>query len=271
MNAPVPENHLDRAIRATARSQAAMPDLLRALTEGEIWFLMEHHPDLAGEELRIENGSPLPFIIMEDDKGKIVPLFSSGERLDEALKKPNAPKKKFMAGAMPARQAMEILGVMNFRAVINQGCATGFVTIGPKLMRDLADGTALQPMPMDSGQQVTRSFSLLNPADYPTNLIQPLFEHLRRHANFRAAWVFGEAKGAAPASSLPKYYLLVLMQPRDEKLFHDFNLIAQAAKGKQWEVELSLANETDEAEIAHVFQQAMPFFKAADYQPPKAP
>lgn len=271
MNPPVRDNDLDRAIRSVARSQSAMPDLLRALSAGEIWFLMKYHPELEGGEMSFQNGSPLPFVMMQDRKGKIVPLFSSSKRLDEAMRSPGAPKEKLMAGTMPVRQAMEILGAMNFRAVINQGCATGGITIGPDLMRDVADGTALKPLPLDPGPQTTKRFSLIDPADYPTNLIQPLFEHLRKHANFRAAWVFGEDKDATPVAGQPKYYLLVLMQPRDEKLFHDFNLIAQAAGGKEGEVELSLAQETDEAEIARVFQRAKPFFTASDYHPPKVP
>lgn len=268
MNPPFPDNALDRALRAAARSQSALPALFRALTEGDIWFLMEYHPELEGEELSIENGSPLPFVVMQDDQGKIVPLFSSGERLDEAMSRPGAPEEKFMAGTMPARQAMEILGAMKFRAVINQGCATGNITIGPDLMRDLANGTALTPPPKSSNPPVNKTFSLINPADYPIDLIQPLFEHMRQHPEFKAAWVFGEAGNETGASGLPVFYVLVLMQPPDEKLFHDFNIVAQAAKGKKCEVELSLTNPEDKAEIARTFRQAHPFFVAPGYHPP---
>src|SRR5262249_27384918 len=141
-------------------------------------FNTTYHPELEGEEIAIENGSPPPFVVMKDGKGEIVPLFSSSERLDEAMESPGAPKNKFLAGTMPVRQAMEILSLMKVRAVINQGCATGRVTIGPDLMRDLANGTALKPLSVEPGEQTTRSFSLINPADYPTDLIQPLFEHM---------------------------------------------------------------------------------------------
>lgn len=270
MNAPLPENDLDRAIRALARSQSAMPDLLRALSEGDIWFLMEFHPDLEGTELSIENGSPLPFVIMQDDQGQIVPLFSSGERLDEAMQSPGAPKKKFMAGTMPALQAMDILGAMQLRAVINKGCATGSVAIGPDLMRDLADGSALRPPAREGHEPVEKTLNKIDPADYPTDLIQPLFEHMRKHPQFRAAWVFGDAQNQVQPGVLPKYYVLVLMQPVNEPLFHDFNIVAQAAKGKKCEVELSLTDPEDKAEIVRVFLQAQPFFLAPDYHPPKA-
>lgn len=270
MNAPIPENDLDRAIRALIRSQSAMPDLLRALSAGDIWFLMEFHPDLEGAELSIENGDPLPFIILQDDQGQIVPLFSSGERLDEAMRSPGAPKKKFMAGMMPVQQAMTILGAMKLRAMINQGCATGNIIIGPDLMRDVANGTVLKPQPKVNNRPVEKTLCQIDPADYPTDLIQPLFEHMRQHHQFRAAWVFGEAKGKQPPEALPKYYVLVLMQPVDEQLFHEFNIVAQAAKRKWCEVELSLTDPDNKAEIVRVFLQAQPFFLAPDYHPPRA-
>jgi len=39
------------------------------------------------------------------------------------------------------------LGRAELRAVINKSCATGELIIPPNLMRELADGTALQPLP----------------------------------------------------------------------------------------------------------------------------
>jgi hypothetical protein len=117
---------------------------------------------------------------------------------------------------------------------------------------------------------VEKVLTRLDPADYPTNLIQPLFEHLRRHANFRAAWVFGPPKSAGNAKGKPVYQLTILMEPRDAALFHDFNMVAQAAKGAACEVELTLLDETDAAVIAGLFQQARPFYVAANYRAPDA-
>jgi hypothetical protein len=51
---------------------------------------------------------------------------------------------KDLAAAMPAVQMLEILGKAELRAVINELCATGEITLPPNLMRDLADGSALR-------------------------------------------------------------------------------------------------------------------------------
>lgn len=54
------------------------------------------------------------------------------------------------------------------RSVINKSCATGELTLLPNLMRDLADGTVLKPLPADKEER--RTLQILNPADYPTDL-----------------------------------------------------------------------------------------------------
>jgi hypothetical protein len=118
---------------------------------------------------------------------------------------------------------------------------------------------------------VTKTLGILDAADYPTYLIQPLFEILRQHGQFKAAWIFGPPKSAPPTAGLPVYYVLTLMDPRDEKLFHVFNIVAQSARADRCGVELSLTNPADTEEIKKLFRAATPFFRAADYQPPGQP
>lgn len=265
-------NDLDRAIKALGKSPSAMPDFYRALLagddKGEIWFLIRYQNELEGERLQLKNGMTLPFEVMSDEKGEIVMLFSCAERIDEALEKGKVPPKTYLGAAMPAKQALEILGKCGLRAIINRSCATGSITIGPDMMRDLANGEALKPGSTRGQGPVRRTFSTIGPADYPTYLVQPLFEVLKQHPQFKAAWVFGPPKNAPAAGPLPRYYLGVLMQPRDDQVFLDFNIVAQTAAQKRCEVELSLTDETNPAEIAKWFRSAQPFFVAAGYQPP---
>src|SRR5580765_235587 len=113
-------NELDGAIRALRRSKASLPDFCRAITKGELWFLVPFHPEIEGECMEIKNGSPMPFAMLEDEKGAVVPLFTSDTRLDEALTNGNVPPNKYSAAAMPAIQVLEILGKAGLRAVINK-------------------------------------------------------------------------------------------------------------------------------------------------------
>ena len=68
-----------------------------------------------------------------------------------------------------------------------------------------------------------------------------------------------------------RYQLLFLMDPRDERVFHDLNLVAQAPLAKADQVRLGLLDETDTAFIARAFSEAQPFNVVADNHPPLLP
>ena len=258
-------NDLDRAIMAVIRSQAAMPDFCRELIKGEVWFLMPRRPGEEDELIELKPGSPLPFVILGDAQGPVVPIFSSAARLDESLKNNRIPGRTYTAGAMPAMQLLAILGQTELRAIINKSCATGEVTIPPETMRGLADGTALKPHPAD--KQEERTLQKLDPADYPTDVIQAAFELMRRHRTFRAAWVFGYAGGEGKPGK--GYHLVVLMDPPNDVVFHDLSLVIRAVRRGVDDVQVGLLDGPDTASVAMTFRQAQPFYVAPDYHPPQ--
>ncbi len=127
-------------------------------------------------------------------------------------------------------------------------------------MRDLADGSALQPLVSDAPERQQGKLKILNPANYPTALMQAVFEFVRQHPQFRAVWIFG---APTPPAHGRGYQLLFFMEPRDKVLFHDVNMTIQAARGDD-EVGLGQLTDDDVAQISH---QAPPFYTAWDYRP----
>ncbi len=87
MNDFIPMNKLDRTIKVMQRSRAGFPDFCRELSTGELWFLVPFHPEVEGETLELKNGSQLPFAMLQDQAGEVVPVFSSEARLQEGLEK----------------------------------------------------------------------------------------------------------------------------------------------------------------------------------------
>lgn len=266
-------NDLDRAIIAVGRSRSATPELYRQLCEGEFWVLLPFHPEIEDTNFELKNGMQMPFVRVEDKEGELVVLYSSAERVRESLKRSKVPPKAYSTGTIEAKVLLQMLGAIGLRAVVNKNCrTTGELILPPDLMRDLANGSALEPLGTGGdGPGEKRALDILNAADYPTDLVQPMFEVLKQHRNFRAAWIFG-VPGTGPGTDVARRYgVLVLMDPRDAVIFHDFNMVVAAVENPQDKVELAFANEDDTAEIARLFQQAPPFFVAADYgKPPKA-
>lgn len=264
-----PMNDLDKAIVAMKRSNAAFPDLCRELGKGDLWFLMKYHPEIENQSLELKNGMPVPFVRLKSDFAEfteVVPVYSSEARVLEGLKKGSIPSRTFLPACISAIQMLEILGHLKLPMVINKGCATGELTLPPELLRDIANGKALKPLGIGSGKSQKLELKIIDPADYPTKLVQAAFEVFRKHKNFRAAWIFTRVVEPLPPSQT--YYVLVLMDPRDEQIFHDFNLVMQNTR-EDYEVSLSAANEKNQADIANTFKHAKPFYVAADYHPPK--
>jgi hypothetical protein len=263
MSENIPMNELDRAIKAMVRSQAAFPDFCRAVCEGTLWALIPYQPGMVGELIEIANGRPFPFALLKEPKGEAVPVFSSEARTEEGLRKGKVPENTYSICNLQAMQLLEILGSTKFGAVINKGCVTGSITIWPDLMRDLVSGEALKANALTRGDKPQKKVNLLNPADYPTELVQRAFESLRRHKNFRAAWVFGGEQDGKQG-----YHLVILMDPRDDAIFHDFNLAVHANRNKDYEIFLGMLDERDKSYIENFFRQAAPFYRAADYPLP---
>jgi hypothetical protein len=180
MPVPYDWNELDQAIFALQRSKSALPDVYRALPKGELCALMPYHPELDGTEFKLENGMEFPFVMFDESEGPTVALFSSEARAEEGMNKGGVAENTFCVATLRAEQMLEILGTMNLRASLNKSCATGSFFFGPDLMRDLVNGKALEPLETDPTEE--RTVDLIDPADYPTDVIQPLFETLRRIA-----------------------------------------------------------------------------------------
>jgi hypothetical protein len=263
-------NELDRAVMAVQRSQAGAPELYRQLTTGELCFLLPFHPEMVdGARMAVQNGSPFPFCVQAEPGGReVVPIFSSGARLEESLRAGDTPPNKFLCGTMPAVQVLELIGKCDFPAVLNRGCATGEITFPPELLCDLADGSIFQPT--EPRETKRAAVITLNPADYPTDLIQRAFEFIRHHRAFRAAWVFLLPDDAAVSAGTRKYQLLFLMAPSDKALFHDLNLAVHCSPPKGLAFDLGVVDETDKVQVMTLFAKAQPFYLAQDFNDPTA-
>jgi hypothetical protein len=266
----VPLNDLDRALVAVQRGPSAMPQLYRELGEGEIFLLIPWRPDLElGDAFQLKNGMAFPFVRLQDEEGEIVPIFSSEARAQEGLERGKVPPNTMFIVSMPAIQVMEVLGKVGFRAVVNKSCTTPQFTVPPDLMRDIASGKVFEPLPVEH-DEIEVALDLLDPADYPTGLVQAAFEVLRKYRNFRAVWIFRSPRGAAVAPSGRGYQFLLLMEPRDDAIYHEFNMVIAAAGSREDDIGHGLVDETDPVYIANLFRQAAPFYVATDFAQPRS-
>ena len=262
---PTPINDLDRALLALAKSPSAAPDFYRQLGEGTLWFFVPYHPEVEGHTVELKNGMQLPFVQLKSEDQQAVAMYSSSERADEAIATFGYGPRQYSAAGMDAKMALSLLGQIHMHAVLNAGCQTGSILLPPNLLRDVASGDAFKPAAsLEEMDHVQGALRMLDAADYPLAIIQPLFETLRKFPNFRAAWVFLTTEQPEEAA---RFQIMVLMDPRDATIFHELNMVFTAVTLDQ-DVAMGLLDEHDTAHVATIFGQARPFYLAPDYELP---
>lgn len=267
MGVPRDWNDLDHAIFAVQKTRAYMPELLRQLVSSELIALVPYHPEVEGAQLKIENGVPFPFSILKDKDGEVVPLFTSIERMEEGFRKGKVRENTYLPADINGREIFEILGVMKMRAVINKSCSTGELTLNDALMRDLADGSALRP---GSGPAETKNLTIttIDPADYPSHLVQAAFEKMKKHSAFRTAWIFTPGGTEDAQRNKQDYVLLVLMNPTNEQLRHELTLVVQLAAKPGDQFTIMALDEKNEAYVRDFFKRfPTTFYTAAGFDP----
>lgn len=265
----IPTNELDRALMALVKSKSALPQFLRELGTGELWFVTPFHPEIIGVQMELESGMRSPFMELTDAEGPYVPLFSSFERLQESLRANRVPEDSVAAASMEAVLVLDVLGKMELRGMINMGCKTGAIYLPPEMMRDVADGSALEPLE-PTGETISRVMSVIDPAYYPTDLLQPVFEILRQHRNFRAAWVLVESDPNAPESDEWHYQFAIHMDPPDVAVLHEFNLVlSSAARATGDRVEFGQVDGTNLEYLVDLWRSAEPFYVAPGHSRPE--
>ena len=264
----VPTNDLDRALMALAKSKSALPRFMRELGKGKLWFVTPFHPEIIGGQVELEDGMRSPFMELTDAEGPYVPVFSSFERLEESLRFSKVPENSVAAASMEALLVLDLLGKMELRATLNRGCKTGGMCLQADMMRDVADGSALKPVE-PTGEIRNQTLKIIDPADYPTDLLQPVFEILRQHRNFRAVWVLEHERTEEDGTDKRHFEFTIHMDPRDAAITHDFSLVlANAASATGHEADSGFLDETDPETIASLWRQVEPFHIAPDHRRP---
>jgi hypothetical protein len=103
----------------------------------------------------------------------------------------------------------------------------------------------------------------MDPADYPTDFLQPLFEFLRSRPEVQAAWVFEEPQEDAAAGRHFVFALLAL--DADEQLEQDFVVVAQNARPKGTQFGVMMLDPRDPVQSG-IIRKCLPFYAAPGFR-----
>ena len=255
-----PMNALERAYVGVARGPEGRPEFFRQLRESMLAFLMPFHPELDGI-MQFGNGDTVALSAWEGPKGTFIPIFTSVDRAEQALKTVGAPDNQYSLAEMKGEWLFMLVACQQHGVVINPACGMAEFYLDLRAAKLLADGSILKPIA--AGPQEHGRVIIVKPADYPTDFIQPLFRFLRGRAEVQAAWLFRREPAPDPAN--PYYVFGLLATGKIPALKHDFTIVAQSARVQGADFGVTLMDPNDPA-MAKVMAKFPPFYAAPDFR-----
>lgn len=259
-----PMNQLEAAFARALRGPEGRPEFFRQLRESNLFFLMPYHPEMDGI-MKVAQGDQFNFTVWENSEtGRSIPLFTSLERVDEALKNIGAPEDQYTVAEMKGLWLFDVLAKQPDQFVLNPACSTGCVYLDTNAARMLADGTILRPVETKGMQ---RRSKIVDPADYPTDLLQPAFRFLRQQPDVLAAWLFEDADPPNPA--LKYYCVALLIQGQNARqIEQDLAVVIRESQPENWHFAMSLLDPKSPG-TAQILAQYVPFYAAPHFHPPR--
>jgi hypothetical protein len=255
-----PQNELERLLAARDFGPHCYPTVFRLLRESRLVFLLPCHPELTGTQDTVGPGEPLPrFPIWESpETGRRIPIFSSAQRAKEGCKAAGAPDGTYALAEMSGRELFDLLACQPEPIALNPGCDTHVLFFSTSTARELASETRVEPVKSKRKQATA---SIVDPADYPTDFLQPLFRFLCGRPEAQAAWLLREdTKRGAPVS----YVFVLKVRGEAQELEADFRMVAGAACPKDVKYALAPFDPNNE-ELVKLTAQFTPFFAAPGY------
>lgn len=182
MSAPgtlfIPENALEQRLVAATHDPAARPDFYRELVRSDI-FVINARPDPAPAGRRIvEEGATLALMPVEVNGRSFLPIFSSLQRLQSAVREPVSYL------AMNALEFMKITSGADL--LLNYGSAYGKELLAAEVA-SIVDGTIFRPAERYVVQEET-PILIGQPTVPPVELLDVLRRLFRRMPSVAAAY-----------------------------------------------------------------------------------
>ncbi|MBA4148932.1 MAG: enhanced serine sensitivity protein SseB C-terminal domain-containing protein [Verrucomicrobia bacterium] len=220
-----PKAQLETILSDPKLGPESHPQLFRLLRENILVFLLPYHPEIMGK-FSLANGDPLPkFAVWKGAEGPQIPVFSSIERANEACKKIGVKDGTYALAELNGQQLFHLLSCQTHMVVINPACKIAATCLDINAVKMLADGSILQPIP--PGEEKSGQVVIVEPADYPTDFLQPLFRFLRERKEIKAAWLFREAD-LTPEGQV-SYVFVLKSEGNQKQVYQDFNIVAKSA------------------------------------------
>jgi hypothetical protein len=259
-----PNDELDRAFANAHHSLEETVEFFRLLRESNVTFIAPYHPEIEGEN-RVGSDGKLILTVWRIGAEEVIPIFTTPERLDEAMQGRGRPGELYAAGQMAGKELFRAFCPPHnkFRVAINPGCMCGTHFLDPERIQGIVDGSALKlPSP---GELAMGGLVISLPERLPERLQGPLAKFLGGIPEVQAAWLFWEEKPKPPFEQV--YVLGLAMAGGDTaELLKEAALAIASLCPPEWSSRAMIMDPKDPG-----FTEIMrcpPFHRTADFEPP---
>jgi len=259
MNTPETDNPLEHALSVAARGSQGYPELFRQLLKSHLLILIPHAP--AMDDLR--PGERLTVSLWKCGDEEVVPVFTSVERAAEGVAAiGDVEGARWLAG-FDGATLFQILRRSNVWVVINAGCGTGELRLGPTMIAKLADGSILRPS--------VESLSISGPAqvvqavDYPIALVDPVFRFLCGCPAVQAAWLLRMMPAAGENAGI--YIFAILAIDATPQLEEDLMIVLDQSHDAEFSCGVLLLDPRHSHHAA-IIHGTVPFYSSLSFRVP---
>ena len=192
-----PQNDLERAFQDAHLSLEQTVEFFRLLRECNLTFVAPYHPEMVGEN-KVGSDGRIIITIWTMGTEEVVPIFTSPERLAEAMVGRGRPGELYAAAQMIGKELLRGFCAPHnkLRVAINAGCSCGTRFLDPKMVQSIVDGSALEiPTP---GEMAMNGLVISLPERQPERLKEPLSKFFATLPEVKAAWLFYEEEPKKP-------------------------------------------------------------------------
>lgn len=258
-------NDLERAYRDAHLGMEETVEYFRLLRECNVTFIVPYHPEIEGEK-KIGSDGKMVITVWNINSEEVIPIFTSPERLNEAMEARGRPGELYAAGQMVGRDLFRAFVPPHnkLRVAVNPGCNCGTRFMDPKMVQSIVDGSALEiPTP---GETAMGGLVVSLPDRQPARLREPLGKFFATVPEVKAAWIFREEE---PKKAHEQVYVLglAIVGGDAEEIRQEAALAIAGACPPEWNSRAMIMDAKD-PRFNEIMHGAPPFYKAPDFQKP---
>jgi hypothetical protein len=165
---------------------------------------------------------------------------------------------------MKGQELFHLLSLQEYGMAINPATDLQMLLLDTRTAQKLYDGSILQPIE-DHGEKQEGIVKIVEPADYPTDLLQPLFRFLRERKEVRAAWLFRKTETSDPTR--PYYVFALNVAGNFRAVEQDFSVVLLNVGKGDFDYGVVPVDESN-PKFVEITLKYPAFYAAPDYRAP---